>query len=70
MNIYANSGHKVVAKHLDWGYEPDKEQAHKYLEQDAIYTVSYTEVSSWHTDVYLEEIPGVKFNSVHFEDAQ
>jgi len=32
------------------------------------YTVDYTEVSSWHTDVFLEEFPNESFNSVHFAE--
>jgi len=31
------------------------------------YTVDRTEIHSWHTKVYLEEYPGKKFNSNHFE---
>ena len=41
--------------------------ARKHLTEGEEYTVERTEVSSCHTDVYLEEIPGVAFNSVMFE---
>ena len=68
MNIYAEYGDKVVARHLDNGWDSDKEKAHKYLEQDKEYTIKFTDVHSCSTDVYLMEIPDVAFNSVHFED--
>lgn len=69
MNIYAEYGDKVIAKNLDWGWDSDIERAEKYLEQDKEYTIDFTDVHSSSTDVYLQEIPNVAFNSVHFEDA-
>lgn len=68
MNIYAIHGHKVVCSTFDAGYDYDKEQAKKHLEIDKEYTVDYTNVDSWSTDVYLVEFPNVRFNSVFFED--
>lgn len=70
MNIYAKHGHKVVAKHLDWGYPLDAEKAIKYLTKEQEYTVDYTVVDSWSTEVLLVEFPDIAFNSVHFEDAE
>ena len=32
------------------------------------YTVTDVDVHSWHTRVDLEEFPGIKFNSVLFEE--
>ena len=69
MNIYAEQGHKVIAKHLDWGWDSDEEKAKKYLVQNQEYTVAYTIVYSSSTEVFLEEIPNISFNSVHFIDA-
>jgi hypothetical protein len=37
------------------------------LEVGKVYTVDRIEVHSWHTKVYLKEMPGKVFNSVHFE---
>ena len=68
MNIYATKGHKVIAKNLDWGYPEDIRKAAKYLTPGGVYTVSYTDVGGWRTDVKLAEFDGVLFNSVHFED--
>ena len=69
MNIYAKTGHKVKCVTLDAGYKSDQETAKKYLEIGKEYIVERTEVDSWHTDVWLQEFPDVKFNSVFFEDA-
>lgn len=69
MNIYALKDHKVICKTLSAGYESDQETAKKYLEIGKIYTIKSTTVHSWNTDVYLQEFPNVKFNSVFFEDS-
>jgi hypothetical protein len=68
MNIYALEGHKVKCSTFDAGYEYDKEEAKKHLELGKEYTVQYTDVDSWSTDVVLDEFPNIKFNSVFFED--
>lgn len=68
MNIYAIKGHKVRCCTLNGGYDSDKEKANKYLNVSEEYTIEKTVVDNWHTDVYLEEFPNVKFNSVFFED--
>jgi hypothetical protein len=68
MNIYAINGHKVVCSTFDAGYDHDKEVVRKHLEIGKVYTIDYTIIDSWSTDVYLVEFPNVKFNSVFFED--
>lgn len=68
MNIYALKGHKVKCETLSAGYDYHKEVAQKHLEVGKEYTVEKTQVDSWHTDVWLQEFPNVKFNSVFFED--
>ena len=68
MNIYADKGHKVVAKHFNDGYDSDIQKANDYLDFNRVYTVEYTDVGGWHTDVKLQEFDGITFNSVHFED--
>lgn len=35
-----------------------------------IYTVTDVDIHSWHTEIYLAEIPGVAFNSVLFEEIE
>jgi hypothetical protein len=68
MNIYAKYGDKVVCETLDAGYEYDREIASKHLVVGSVYTIEETEVHNWHIDVYLQEFPGIRFNSVFFED--
>ena len=67
MNIYATPGSRV--RFLDEnGNDCDKVKALKFLKRGKVYTVASTDVESWHTDVYLREIPGESFNSVMFAD--
>lgn len=68
MNIYALKGHKVKAVDTTPGYHYQIQRAEKYLKIGKVYTVEYTEVHSESTDVVLQEIPGVEFNSTCFED--
>ena len=70
MNIYAKKGDRVVFAYPKNGYDRHVATAAKYLKKDETYTIDHTEVGSWHTDVYLQEIPGVSFNSVQFVDAE
>jgi hypothetical protein len=67
MNIYALKGHKVRCKNLTGGYDSEKDLAKKHLEIGKEYTIEKTIVDNWSTDVWLEEIPDVRFNSVFFE---
>lgn len=41
---------------------------HHLLEIGKIYHVVDVDVHDWHTLIYLEEFPGVEFNSVVFEE--
>lgn len=68
MNIYALKGHKVRCISLEGPYEYQTERAQKYLELGKEYTVESTEVHSSSTDVILQEIPNIEFNSTCFED--
>lgn len=68
MNIYARRGSKIVFKNVNAGRDYDQEKAREHLVVGQVYTVEFTEVGGWHTNVYLQEIPNVAFNSVLFED--
>jgi hypothetical protein len=68
MNIYATHGHRVRCATLTAGYESDRQDAIKYLVIGNEYTVDYTMVHNWSTDVFLVEFPNISFNSVFFED--
>ena len=51
------------------GTDHDKKKADKHLKVGETYTVLKTIIHGWSTDVYLEEVEGVCFNSVHFANA-
>ena len=66
MNIYATNGHRVKCSNLTGGY--DQTNAKKHLTVGNVYKIDYTEVGGYNTDVFLQEFPGIRFNSVFFED--
>lgn len=66
MHIYALKGFKVIVRRA--GNERDGELIRKHLVIGKEYTVEKTEVHNWHTDVFLQEVPDIAFNSVSFED--
>lgn len=68
MDIYSEEGTKVEYTGTG-GYEHHKRHANKFLVVGNTYTVDRTDVSDWYTDVYLKEVPGESFNSVHFVKA-
>jgi hypothetical protein len=68
MNIYSQHGDKVVYNNFNDGGAWDQGVAKQFLEPNQVYTVDYTEVHSFSTDVYLVEVPNIRFNSVVFSD--
>jgi hypothetical protein len=66
MDIYSKPGTKVRFTG-EGGYEHQNAYAKSFLNVGKTYTVAETEVGDWHTDVTLEEYPGLQFNSVLFE---
>jgi hypothetical protein len=66
MALYSPQKTRVVFAYPSAGYRSHQETAAKHLEVGKAYTVESTKVGGWHTDVYLEEFPGVAFNSVMF----
>ncbi len=71
VDIYAKRGTAVRLQMKDGevfgGYDSDKKHALHHLKPDVIYHIKSTDVGNWHTDVYLEEVPNIGFNSVMFE---
>lgn len=51
------------------GYASDQESVKKHLKIGEKYTAKEVIVKDFFTDVYLEEVPGVKFNSVNLVHA-
>lgn len=68
MNIYAKKGHKVRLTTINAGQKPEQEVVKQHLLLNEVYTIDYTNVSNWATQVYLQEVPGIQFNSVFFTD--
>jgi len=69
MNIYAMAGDKIRCVCPDNCVDHEIEHALLYLKLDYLYTVDYTELFSDHTNVFLREVPGPRFNAILFEDA-
>jgi len=53
----------VTESSLTNGYASDQEVAKKHLQIGKPYTVESVTVKDFVNDVYLEEVPGVRFNS-------
>jgi hypothetical protein len=69
MDIYAKKGVKVKfildREPLSWGVDNNNA---KYLTLNQSYTIERTDVHSWHTKVYLQEIPNIPFSSIWFDE--
>ena len=73
MDIWSPKGTRVTPVYVDGkpqgGYPHHAETVKRYLAEGAVYTVERTEVDRCHTDVFLQEVLGVAFNSVCFTSA-
>jgi hypothetical protein len=74
MNIFAVEGHKVKVATNELGeiingYDYDKTKVKENLSVDKEYTVLYTVIGRYKTQVKLKEVPKVFFNSVSLVDA-
>ena len=63
---YSETGDKIICYSIDVGRVFDVQQAHKYLKKDKIYTIESIIVHGYSTEITLQEIPNVKFNSINF----
>ena len=70
MNIYAKNGHRVRCTKISNGVQYDTEIAKRHLLLNEEYTVEETHVYNWLTHVFLQEFPGIAFNSVFFDDVE
>lgn len=66
MGVHSPKKTRIVFAYPTAGYDHHIKTAAEHLEVGKTYTVDRTEIHSWHTDVYLEEVPDVRFNSVMF----
>lgn len=46
-----------------------KKKTAKHLKVGETYTINRIYIGGFNTDIYLDEVPDVKFNSVMFDDA-
>ena len=44
----------------------DSKQAHQFLTEGEVYEVESLNVGGWISHIVLKEIPGQRFNTVHF----
>ena len=59
-------GDKIITKNLSGGYPRDQELVNEHLTQNEIYTINTMYVDRSITHITIQEIPNIKFNSVHF----
>lgn len=67
MDIYAKPGTKVRYT-ATGGYDGDRQLATKHIEEGAVLTVKEIDVGNFMSYVEFEEIPGINFNTVMFEE--
>ena len=67
MDIYSKPGTKVIYLGEN-GYEADRAKANKYLEVGKEYTVRSIDVGGFMSQVELEEVVGITFNTVMFDE--
>lgn len=60
----------VRATNLDNGYPHDSELARQHLVLGACYTVADSNTWPETSDVELVQVPGVRFNTVHFTEVK
>jgi len=60
----------IRATNLENGWPHDRELAKKHLTLGALYTVARSETWPDSSEVELVQIPGVRFNTVHFEQVK
>jgi len=65
--VSADKGTKIIAVDLERGTEHDMKLAQQLLIQGNTYTVDYTTVHNFWSEVFLIEIPGIGFNLIHFD---
>ena len=72
MDIYSKKGTKVIVtkETIKNGYDYVEEHAKKHLKIGEQYTIEKTVVSGWSTEVYLQEFPNERFNSVTFKNVK
>ena len=65
MSVKTKKGEKVLFLSTG-GYFYQLQHANKFLVKNEIYTVHKCDFGKWHSNVYLEEVPGISFSASHF----
>lgn len=68
MSLDTKPGDKVLFDKPNQGYEHDTERATNHLTVGDQYTVEHLEVAKWSSEVFFKEVPGVGFNTIHFQN--
>lgn len=68
--LQAPMGTKIVFCEADAGYQSDMDKLAKYLTLGNEYTLFDREIHGSSTDIWIEEVEGVSFNSVSFKVAK
>lgn len=73
LDINSPSGTKVTPIYSNGypanGYPSDQEKVYTRLPEGSIWTVESIDIDNWSSDVYLVELPGIRFNSVSLAHA-
>ena len=70
MSLDTKPGDKVLFDKPNQGHERDTQRALKHLVVGDEYTVERLDVAEWSSEVFFKEVPGVGFNTVHFQNVQ
>ena len=68
MNIYDNTPREILCISNSSNDFFDCDRNSPMLEIGTTYNLVCVIIHSWHTEIELEEFPGIKFNSVYFEE--
>lgn len=70
MNINAQEGQKIKYSNPYNGVPQDQAKARKYLKLNEVYTIAHMSLDDYCSEVCVEEVAGVWFNTVMFEDVK
>lgn len=65
--LSAPMGTKIIFSDPDAGYQSDMDTVKKHLFVGNEYTLCDRDIHGSITEIWISEVPGVSFNSVHFK---
>lgn len=69
MDIHAEPGTKVKFTGEN-GYDNDRHVAFSHMDVGDVFTVKDIDIGNWISHVEFEELPGIRFNTVMFEEVE